>query len=1600
MKRKLPEIYTESSIKLLESRFLKTDKKGNPTETPADLFQRVAKEVANSEKLYKTPKNKQENITKEFFDILFNLKFIPNSPTLLNAGKEDKTLSGCFVLPIEDSLDHIYKTLSDAVQVQWKGGGTGFNFSEIRPKGDQAAGIPDVAAGPVHFIKTFSEALMGIRQGGKRGGANMAILNVDHPDILDFIHLKERDRTIMNFNISVGITDEFMKAVQNDEKYALINPRNNKKVDDLNARYVFNEIVQLSHKTGDPGICFIENLEKANKTPNVGTINATNPCGEQPLLPYESCNLGHINLRAHFNYRKKDLHWDNMKDTIHKSVRFLDNVIDINYYPIKEIEKMTRETNRKIGLGVMGFADVLMLRQIPYSSNEACKYAEKIMSFIQKEGEKASTKLAKKRGTFGAYKGSVWEKQNTPLRNAAITTVAPTGNTSIIGGSSGGIEPAYALAYRIGGVEDKNYQATKVLFKVNQAFVYLAKRYDFYSKELVAKLADGVPASQIPEIPEKFKNVFLTAHEIDPIWHLKMQEAFQKHVDSAISKTINFKNNATEEDVRKVYIEAFKKGLKGVTIFRDGCKGAQTYVSTKKSKLNVEDKKKEIVEKLKLIIGSKDETKIKDIETFIKEQNEDFEIVKASFEKPSLKDAPKRTSEKNLSKRAKIKSLKIGKQVQKHVLADESGIVFKNAYVHNKMSDIIYYGKNGNYSEKLFKKVISYKGNDGKKAYISCALSLFNPKTEHMVTTSTAIPGKLINIDSEKHKKVFIHEGLDIFSTAPSEEEFKSYHHRYKALQKLFEKYKTFKKDSIQINLSKNAYHVLEKRALRKDESGNIVETPRQLFKRIAKYVASASEKYGYSNKEIKETEKKFFTLLKDLKFQCGGALIWAGMSNEKGQKAIWSKCFVLPIKDTIPSIFSTLNDNIEVLRHGGGTGFNFSEIRSKHVKVSTTGEKAAGPVRYLKVFNNAQNTIVGRGGRQMGSMAILNIDHPDIEEFIKAKEEENVLQHYNLSVGITDEFIKALKADDEWELVDPHTKEVIKKVNAKNLFEKISKHAWGSGDPGVIFIDKLEKDNPTPNLGKINATNVCGEQPLLPYESCNLGNISLSKLVKGFPYLEEDDFHKRTLRTKLKYIDWEKFEESIDASIEFLDNVIDINNYPIPEIERMTKKTRSIGLGVMGFADLLVKLGIPYESEEAVKVAKKIMKFLTNKSHETSKRLGKKRGNFPGYKGSRWDSENVKHIRNSRCTTVAPTGTVSIIADCNPGIEPIFALCYKRKQSLGGEEQVVTEKLFEKVAKHRGFYSKKIMDKLADGEKLSNIENIPPEVVKLFKTSHEIDPLQHVKIQAAFQEHCDSAVSKTINLPNSAKVEDIEKVYQLAYDLDCKGITVFRDGCKKEAQTTGLKDKKKKSDDEVTIKKIKDPRNRPTTTTGLTTQVKTDQGSLYVTINEDEDGIAEVFLNIGKSGGYASGYCEAIGRLVSVSLRAGLPLEVIVDQLKGIRTSAPTLNKGMFVYSVPDAVAKVLEGYIKDKEGKISMFKDENKIEVKTTNEIEKLEEEESKANVDSEKEEDDSKEVDSKYSKDNELDMLPECPDCGGDLMYAEGCMMCQGCGYSKCG
>jgi len=556
---------TVNAASVLERRYLRKDDKGNVVETPRQMFTRVAKAIAAQDSLY--DKTVDVNETKaEFSEAMTSLEFLPNSPTLMNAGTDIGQLSACFVLPVNDSIEEIFDALKHMALIHKSGGGTGFSFSRLRFKGDVVRSTMGVASGPVSFMNIFNAATEVIKQGGKRRGANMGILRVDHPDISEFITAKEKEGSLANFNISVGITDAFMKALENDGEHDLINPRTGEAATRVKARNVFDLIVTMAWRTGDPGLVFLDEMNRQNPTPHIGGIESTNPCGEVPLLPYESCNLGSINLSKMIGSGNID--WDKLRRAVRLGVHFLDNVIDANRYPMTEIQKMTK-ANRKIGLGVMGFADMLLELGIPYDSEEGVVTAEKLMSFISEEARKKSVELGEERGSFPNFNGSIWEKKGyKAMRNATVTSIAPTGTISIIAGTSSGIEPIFAISYV------RNVMGTQ-LFEVNPAFEKIAKSKGFYSTDLLTEIARHGSIQGMKEIPSDVKRIFVTALDIAPDWHVRMQAAFQKHTDNAVAKTVNLPEDASLEDVRRVFLMAYRLRCKGITVYRYGSKSEQ-----------------------------------------------------------------------------------------------------------------------------------------------------------------------------------------------------------------------------------------------------------------------------------------------------------------------------------------------------------------------------------------------------------------------------------------------------------------------------------------------------------------------------------------------------------------------------------------------------------------------------------------------------------------------------------------------------------------------------------------------------------------------------------------------------------------------------------------------------------------------------------------------------------------------------------------------------------------------------------------------------------------------------------------------------------------
>ncbi|MBN1294129.1 MAG: vitamin B12-dependent ribonucleotide reductase [Candidatus Latescibacteria bacterium] len=756
------------------------------------------------------------------------------------------------------------------------------------------------------------------------------------------------------------------------------------------------------------------------------------------------------------------------------------------------------------------------------------------------------------------------------------------------------------------------------------------------------------------------------------------------------------------------------------------------------------------------------------------------------------------------------------------------------------------------------------------------------------------------------------------------------------------------------IRLSENALTVLQARYLKKNDRGEAIETPHDMFLRVARVIADAEDLFGSGNMK-ERLGTLFYNMMVTGEFLPNSpTLMNAG--RELGQL---SACFVLPIEDSMESIFQSVKDAALIHKSGGGTGFSFSRLRPKNDVVQTTRGISSGPVSFMAVFDAATETIKQGGTRRGANMGILRVDHPDIREFITCKMDHSRFNNFNLSVAVTDAFMDAVKADGEYDLINPRTGVVVRKENARDIFNLIVENAHGSGEPGVIFIDRINENNKLSHLGAIESTNPCGEQPLLPYESCNLGSINLAAMV--------------TDHEGQQVIDWEHLGRTAHLAVRFLDNVIEVNKYPIEKIAEETLKNRKIGLGVMGFADLLIKLGIPYDSEDGERIAEQVMEFINRESKEESRHLAAERGVFSTFEGSEYDRAGDPPLRNATTTTIAPTGTISIIASCSSGIEPLFAVAYKRNV-LDNRELIEFHPIFRSMAEDIGIFNEKLTTAVTGSASLQNIDELPGEFKRVFRTAVDVPVDWHIRIQAAFQRHTDNAVSKTINFPQSATADEVATAYIRAFDAGLKGITIYRDQSRNEQVLTV---REKEIVETSAGRNRIAPRPRPSVTTGATEKLQTGCGKLYVTVNSDEDGLCEVFCQMGRSGGCTASQSEAVSRLISLALRSGIGLDEIVSQLKGIRCPSPIWNNGKLILSCSDAIGTALSRYLNQGENganneQIPVFTQDADF-VKLTSSL--------------------------PSKKKPRGEMAGICPDCGGVLEHTEGCIVCRICGFSKC-
>ena len=752
------------------------------------------------------------------------------------------------------------------------------------------------------------------------------------------------------------------------------------------------------------------------------------------------------------------------------------------------------------------------------------------------------------------------------------------------------------------------------------------------------------------------------------------------------------------------------------------------------------------------------------------------------------------------------------------------------------------------------------------------------------------------------------------------------------------------------INLNENAKTVLKTRYLLPGE------TPENLFERVATAIAEPEKDKGYW-KDI------FYSIMSTTKFLPNSPTLF----NAGTGQGTLSACFVIPVQDNMSSIMHAATTSAMIQKFGGGIGYSFSNLRSRGKKIATTHGKACGSVAVLKMMSSLSDMITQGGKRHGANMGILGIDHPEVIDFIHMKDDDQTAQNFNISVAITNKFMKAVEANANWDLIDPHTQETIQTINAKQIWQEIIDSAWKTGDPGIYFIDEANKYNPTPHLGKLESTNPCGEVPLLGNEACNLGSINLALFVK------EDktfDFDGLTSLTKI--------------CTRFLDNVVTMNKFPVDEVTKAVEATRKIGLGIMGWHDALIKMDIPYTSPKALALGEHLMKTIDITARETSIKLAEEKGPYPACK-------ETTPIRNATRTCIAPTGSISAIAGCSSGIEPVFALAYV-KNVLDGKQLHEVNPYLQEVLNNNDLYSENIMDQILESGSIQDIKEIPDHYKNLFKTAMEIDYSTHIKMQAVFQKHTNLAVSKTINLPNAATTEDIEEAYLLAYKEKCRGITVYRDGSKsQQVLEISSKNNKKETEENAQINNSdissQAPKPRPRTINGITKRIRTGHGNTYVTINFDENGSPfEVFTTLGKAGSSDAAHLEAISRLISLCLRSGIDTKAIIEQLKGI-TDLPVWDEGILIKSAPDAVAVALEQHTQGES-------------TETTNAKNALGSQISMWNNPKTNGHDIKKEVTAKENEKKSIMLSPKCPECSESLVMQEGCVTCLTCGFTECG
>ncbi|MCF6097559.1 TSCPD domain-containing protein [Thermovorax subterraneus] len=1496
MKRKKINL-SENAKVVLKKRYLAKNEEGNIVETPEDMIERVARAVAEAEKNYG---GDPEYWAEKFYDLMAELKFLPNSPTLMNAGRELGQLSACFVLPVEDSMEGIFDAIKNAALIHKSGGGTGMSFSRLRPKGALVRSTGGEASGPVSFMKVFNAATEAVKQGGRRRGANMGILRVDHPDILEFIRCKEDDKELTNFNISVAVTDKFMEALKNDDTYELVDPNTGKVTGKLKAREVFDLIVEMAWKNGEPGVIFIDRINAANPTPHVGQIESTNPCVTGDTLVATECGLVPA---SELKVGDRIVTPQGLKPIMavyNNGIQDIFEVVTKGGYCLKATKdhKLQTSDRKWVPIGELKPGDRVRLQSgFAFPENRLLPRAFEVINLRQRTGWLLPLEFNEEYGfLLGMLVGSGYYSSTSALYFGQ--------NEAELLQRTRDILDSWHIQYRL-RTRGKTtiLELPKSIRRVWKAFGAIPGRSRY------RRVPKAIFQAQKSVVAAFLSAFFSCSGSID--------------ADGGIRAS-----SASKELLREIQLllQGFGIMAKIRQQVRDRAVGFGTYCDSSGN-----ERAYTFGEYYEIRISPSLSSRfISEIGFCSTEKTLKF------FERRSNKLCKIDDNELPTIFEDEIESIKfIGREEVFDVTEPETLTWITNGFISLDCGEqpLLPY-------ESCFAadtRIMTDKGWETvEEAYMRQSRGeQVWVYTDGLFTNETGIilrPATVIPIGERDIVTVELYNGQRLRVTPD--------------------------------------HKVLTQRGW----------VPAGLLsEKDYVYLPDGA----FPEKEIDLQARKFYRML--------GWMVGDGWHTEKSSGLIFgpdddkAEAELLPVfqelcarlinpmsNGRIPAGSRAANGTLTVACTNAGVrkflvgcGLEFALSKNKRVPNSVMMASKEVQIEFLKGLFGAEGSV--------------NACRAKVSLTTASRELASDVQLLLLGLGIKS-CVKTYRHKDgrEWSYV------IITNESLTRFAELIGFPLNPAKQERLLkWIKSRKKKYRDSRRSRVKSVTPAGRayvydvsEPVthsliaegMIVHNCNLGSINLMKFVKD------------------KEIDYEELRQAVHTAVRFLDDVIDVNKYPLDEIERMTKANRKIGLGVMGFADMLIKLGIPYDSEEALKIAEDVMGFIQQEARKASRELAKTRGAFPNFVGSVYDVPGANPVRNATVTTIAPTGSISIIAGCSSGIEPVFALAFERNV-LDRQRLIEVYPLFEEEMKKRGLYSKELMEEVLEKGSLKGIPGIPEDIKRVFVTAHEVSPEWHVRIQAAFQKYTDNAVSKTVNFPNSATREDVKKVYLLAYELGCKGVTVYRDGSREEQV---LKKGTGKSEDfaestcsscEPVPQRIK-PRPRPSITYGSTEKVKIGCGNLYITVNSDEHGICEVFTNLGRAGGCPS-QSEATSRLISLALRSGIDVRSIVEQLKGIRCHSTlrqmASNKEIKVLSCPDAIARAIERHIGE-----GCEESGNGVEY-----LKKIYESSDTAMT-----------LDSSSSeKGMEKGSKAVCPECKSLLEHEGGCVVCRSCGYSKC-